>query len=82
MTFLMDVTDQGKGVGDDTRVQPCGGMIPGDEEATLCQEKATSTGEVSDQGKGVGDDTRAQPCHGMIPGDEGTTFYRFTRRKR
>ena len=82
MTFLMDVTDQGKGVGADTRVQPCGGMIPGDEEATLCQEKATSTGEVSDQGKGVGDDTRAQPCHGMIPGDEGTTFYRFTRRKR
>ena len=82
MTFLMDVTDQGKGVGDDTRVQPCGGVIPGDEEATLCQEKATSTGEVSDQGKGVGDDTRAQPCHGMIPGDEGTTFHRFTRRKR
>ena len=77
-TFLREVSDQGKGVGDDTRVQPCGGMIPGDKEATLCQEKATSTGEVSDQGKGVGDDTRAQPCHGMIPGDEGTTFYRFT----
>ena len=81
-TFLREVSDQGKGVGDNTRVQPCGGMIPGDEEATLCQEKATSIGEVSDQGKGVGDDTRAQPCHGMIPGDEGTTFYRFTHRKR
>ena len=82
MTFLRDVSDQGKGVGDDPRVQPCGKMIPGDEEATLCQEKATSTGEVLDQGKGVGDNTRAQPSHGMIPGDEGTTFYRFTHRKR
>ena len=34
-TFLREVSDQGKGVGDDTRVQPCGGMIPGDEETTF-----------------------------------------------
>ena len=27
-----DVSDQGKGVGDNTHVQPCGGMIPGDKE--------------------------------------------------
>ena len=55
-----EVSDQGKGVGDNTRMQPCGGMIPGDKETTFHHEKATSMGEVLDQGKGVGDNTRVQ----------------------
>ena len=57
-TSMGEVSDQGKGVGDNTRVQPCGGMIPGDKETTLRHEKATSIGEVLDQGKGMGDNTR------------------------